>query len=224
MNSLVEKLVDSLTIVSDDSFHSQNELPTNLQEGYLCFLSICDGGYSKDHFFHFFGKRGPLLHNLLEWNRPEFWKRYYNLDDKTFIFAEDIFGTQFCFDIRGNRRVIKMLIPEGNKMSVCANTFEEFIEAEILNETTNSQVRKLAADYFKVCGKVFRPFTHIACKIPPSLGGSDTDLSNLELVKSSTNLKILGQVTSQVKQLLPGTRIQDVKIDYEKEEITLIPS
>jgi hypothetical protein len=208
--------------VSDNSIHTDQKLPDNLQEGYRYFLSLCDGGYTQDRFFHFFGKNGPRLHNLLEWNRNDHWKQYYNLDEKTFVFAEDVFGTQFCFDIRGNRRVVKMLIPDGAKLSLCANTFEEFLETEVLNNTTNLQVRQLAQRFFDSRKEIIRPFTHIACKIPLSLGGQDTDLSNLDIVQSSTNLKILGQITSQIKGLAPGTKIRDIRINYESEEITLI--
>jgi len=223
MRGLVEKLADSLDAVSDNSFRSDQKMPVNLQEGYRYFLSLCDGGYTADHFFHFFGQKGPQSHNLLDWNRPENWKQYYNLDDKTFIFAEDAFGTQFCFDVRGNRRVVKMLIPDGAKLSLCANTFEEFLETEVFGDTTNAEVRQHAKQFLNSRGKAFRPFMHIACKIPLSLGGNDADLSNLDFVQSSTNLKILGQVTSQVKKLTPGTKIKDVKIDYEKEKIILVP-
>jgi hypothetical protein len=223
MRELIEKLADSLVSVSDDSIHSEQKLPDNLQEGYRYFLSLCDGGYSEDRFFHFFGQKGPRLHNLLEWNRTDYWKQYYDLNDKAFVFAEDVFGTQFCFDIRGNRRVVKMLIPDGGKLSLCANTFEEFLETEVLSDTNNLQVRQLAKKFFSSRKEISRPFTHIACKIPLSLGGQDTDLSNLDIVQSSTNLKILGQITSQVKRLAPGTKIKDIKIDYESEKIILVP-
>lgn len=222
MREIIEKLADSLVAVSDDSIHPAQQLPDNLQDDYRYFLSLCDGGYSADRFFHFFGQRGPHLHNLVEWNRVGFWKRYFNLDDKTFVFAEDIFGTQFCFDVRGNRRVVKMLIPDGRAPSLCANTFVEFLEYEVLSDTDNSQIRQLARDFYANRGQAFRSFTHIACKIPPSLGGNDSDISNLETIQSSTNLKILGQIALQVKKLDPGTRIRDIRINYEKEEITLI--
>ena len=222
MRELIEKVADSLISVSDNSIHTDQKLPDNLQEGYRYFLSLCDGGYTQDRFFHFFGTNGPRLHNLLEWNRNDHWKQYYNLDEKTFVFAEDIFGTQFCFDIRGNRRVVKMLIPDGAKLSLCANTFEEFLETEVLNNTTNLQVRQLAESFSNSRKEIIRPFTHIACKIPLSLGGQDADLSNLDIVQSSTNMKILGQITSQIKNLAPGTKIRDIQINYESEKITLI--
>lgn len=223
MKEVVEKLAESLIAVSEDSFRSSQPLPGNLQDGYRYFLSLCDGGYTKSHFFHFFGQRGPREHNLLEWNQAELWKKYYGLDDKTFVFAEDILGTQFCFDIRGNRRVVKMLVPANGKTTLCANTFEEFVEHEVLGSTTNTQVRQLAETFFKAKGEAFRPFTHIGCKIPPALGGRDSDLNNLELIRASTNLKLLGQVAAQVKRLAPGTRIREVKVDRDKEEVTLVP-
>ena len=223
MREIVEQTAESLVSASDNSSRSDQQLPANLQDGYRYFLSLCDGGYTKDHFWHFFGQAGLASHSLVEWNRTELWKKYYGLDDKTFVFAEDVFGTQFCFDVRGNRRIVKMLIPDGAKISLCANTFEEFLELEVLGQTNNSQVRQLAQRFFRSSGQVFHPFTHISCKIPATLGGNDTDLNNLELVRSSTHLKMLGQIASQIKNLPPGTRIRDIRIDQEKEEITLVP-
>jgi hypothetical protein len=222
MKEIIEKLADSLIQVSDDSFQPSSVLPANLQDDYRYFLSLCDGGYTPDHFFHFFGQKGPRQHNLLAWNETELWKKYYGLDEKTFVFAEDILGTQFCFDIRGNRRAVKMLIP-GDDFTLCANTFEQFVATEVICESRNAEVRQLVKRFFETKGESFRPFTHIACKIPPALGGSDSDLDNLELTRASTNLKLIGQVTMQVKKLAPGTRIREVKVDRDKEEITLVP-
>src|SRR5687767_4055107 len=131
MSKLIEQVAESLVSVSDRSFCSEDQIPKNLQDNYRYFLSLCDGGYTGDRFFHFFGQKGPRAQNLLEWNRFDLWKNYYGLGSDTFAFAEDIFGTQFCFDLRGNRRVVKMLIPDGGKLSLCANTFDEFLEAEV---------------------------------------------------------------------------------------------
>jgi len=223
MKEIVEHFAELLVDVSDSSLCPAQKLPANLQDGYRYFLSLCDGGYTKANFFHFFGQGGPVSHNLSEWNQRELWKKYYGLDDMSFVFAEDVFGTQFCFDVRGNRRVVKMLIPDGGKISLCANTFEEFLEVEVLGETANSQVRQLAQRFFQLKGVTFHPFTHISCKIPSSLGGNDEDLDNLELIYASIHLKLLGQITSQIRNLPTGTRIKDIRIDHEKQEITLVP-
>jgi hypothetical protein len=213
MEEIVEKLAESLISVSDQSFHSSLSLPANLQDSYRYFLSLCDGGYTKDKFFHFFGQNGPREHNLLEWNQTELWKKLYELDDKTLVFAEDILGTQFCFDIRGNRRVVKMFLPGSGRFTLCANTFDEFVEHEVFGNSTNAQLRQLAESFFRTKGQAFHPFTHIGCKIPPALGGSDCNLDNLELTRASTNLEFLGRVAAQVKRLPQGTRILEVKVD-----------
>ena len=218
MSESVQKLVEALIGVSDDSVACAGPLPANLQESYRNFLSLCDGGYTADHFFHFFGLRGPREHNLLAWNETGLWKRYYDLDETTFVFAEDILGTQFCFDVRGNRRVVKMFRPSSGRLSLCANTFEEFVEDEVLRRTADAQIRELAENFFRAKQETFRPFTHIACKVPPALGGSDSDLNNLELIAASTNLSFLGQVASQVKHLEPGTRIGEIRMVRDKGE------
>ncbi len=223
MKEIVEKLAGLLTIVSDDSFSIQQTLPHNVQDAYRYFLSLCDGGYTEDRLFHFFGQRGPREHNLVAWNQWDLWKKYFGLDDRSFVFAEDILGTQFYFDIRGNRRIVKMMVPASGKSSLCANTFEEFVKSGVLDNTANREVLQLVSRFFRTKGEAFRPFTHIACQIPPALGGSDTDVDNLKLTRGSTNLKLLGQVTAQVKNLAPGTRIREVKMDPDKERITLIP-
>jgi SMI1-KNR4 cell-wall len=223
MNEVIETLAKSLASVSDNSMNCAQALPNNLQASYRYFLSMCDGGYTGDRFFHFFGVGGPREQNLLEWNQTDLWKKYYDLDEKSFVFAEDILGSQFHFDIRGNRRVVKILVPNSGKIMLCANTFEEFVKYEILGSTTNAEVRRLAQSFFEKKSESFRPFTHISCRIPPLLGGRDSDLDNLQLARASTNLKLVGQVAKQVKSLAPGTRIREVKVDLEKEEIVLVP-
>lgn len=222
MKDAIEELANSLIPVSEDTISTKDALPPNLQSSYLRFLSLCDGGYTSDHFFHFFGQKGPREHNLIEWNQANLWKKYFGLDSSLFVFAEDVLGTQFCFDLRGNRRIVKMFIPGNGNCTLCANTFEEFAEQQVLLDSTESRARKFATDYFLTGSAAFRPFTHISCKIPSVLGGDATDFNNLELGRSSTNLKILGQVITQVKKLLPGTRISQVKVDWENEEILLV--
>jgi hypothetical protein len=222
MSTLVEDLSESLDVINVGPSEPARPVPANLQSSYQYFLTLNDGGYTKDKFFHFFGRRGPAEHNAFDWNEPHLWKTYYGVGREVFCFAEDIFGTQFCFDIRGNRKVVKMLIPDGGKMTLCANTFEEFLETEVLSAESNAKVRDVARRFLSQANVIFQPFTHIGCHIPPSLGGDDTDLGNLCLVRSLANLKILGQITQQVKELPAGTAIRDVKIDYDKEQITLI--
>lgn len=221
MNKCIEELAESMCKVDDES-KLGSTLPANLQDSYCYFLQLSDGGYNNDRFFHFFGKNGPQNHNLTEWNRTTLWKKYYELSDDKFVFCEDIFGTQFYFDLRGNRRVVKMLIPTNGKVTLCANSFEEFVTDEVLSDLTNREVRQFATKFFENARQKFRPFAHIACKIPTVLGGSDSDVNNLHLVDSSTNLRLLGQVIQQVKGLPAGTRINEIKIDEASQTVSLI--
>ena len=222
MNEVTRKVAESLRPLLVENSGARAQLPSNLQETYRRFITFCDGGYTNDSFFHFFGKHGPPAHNLTSWNEPGFWKHYFGLDETVFVFAEDIFGTQFCFDVRGTRRVVKMFIPDGGKTSLCANTFEEFLEREILSDRTNNEVRELASRFFNVSGERFRPLMHISCKIPRILGGIDTDLNNLQLIDAVVDLKILGQITMQVRALPPGTKIRDIRVNNQNMEVKLI--
>ena len=176
MSEIVERVADLMAPVGSGIVVPTEALPSNLQKSYWYLLSLCDGG-TVNCFFHFFGRMGPSEHNLLDWNRPPLWKHHYNLGEQSFVFAEDIWGTQFYFDIRGNRRVVKMLIPDGGRTTVCANTFEEFLENEVLSTGFNKRPRFLAERFFHERHVAFRPFTHISCKVPGMLGGSDEDLA-----------------------------------------------
>lgn len=184
---------------------------TNVPDSYRRFFALCNGGYSEDWFFHFFGSSGPREHSLYEWNRTDLWKHYFSLDEMAMIFAENVFGTQFYFDVRGNRKVVKMLSPESGRTDLCANSFEDFLEGEVFGFEFNSEARKLAKRFFET--NQTREFTHISQKIPTLLGGRANDLDNLELADSLLNLTLLGQIVAQVRHLPSGTRIGHVRVD-----------
>jgi len=215
MSNLIEQLSESLMRSEGTSSDKRHLSQRNLQDRYLYFLSLCNGGYAKDGFFHFFGTVGPTRHELVAWNQPDSWKAHFGLDDQWFVFAEDIFGTQFFFDVRGTRRAVKMLIPDNGSVSLCANSFEDFVEDEIFGEDAGGRARHLARQFFQEKGLMFRPFAHIACKIPILLGGKQV-LENLEFEDSLTNLSILGQVYGQGKDLPPGTPIENIHIDRRR--------
>jgi hypothetical protein len=221
MTEIIQQLA-AIVESMDGPQEGLDRLPPNLQPSYCEFLSKNGGGYTKDHFFHFFGLGEHADHNLCQWNRVDYWKHLYGFDATMFVFAEDIFGTQFYFDIRANRRVIKMLMPASGKTSLCANTFEDFITSEVMTDESNLPVRSIADQFFHETGVPFRPFAHISCKIPICLGGRDANIGNLELVRSSAHLKILGQLLREIKGLPPGTSVKSVQADYEKEELKLV--
>jgi hypothetical protein len=222
MNELVEHLATSLVGVKDGVSLRPVAIPLKLCENYRHFLSLSNGGYTPDNFFHFFGTDGVLGHNVFLWNDVNQWKHYYRLNDDSYIFCEDIFGSQYAFDIRGNRRVVKVLVPDGGRIRLCANTFEEFLRDIVMDDALNRELRELARSFFDYSGETFRAFSHITCILPSSIGGNDRDLSNLVLVDSAANMSILGQLTDALRDVPPGTRFRDVRIDYARNVITLV--
>jgi hypothetical protein len=214
MSELIEQLADVLAPVSEKGDRSDASLlPNKLPHSYRYFLSICDGGYTRDRFLHFFGLRGDPRHNVIEWNNVDKWKRYFSLDENSFVFAENLFGSQFFFDIRGNRKVVKMLLPSTGQATLYTDSFDDFVGEEGLSVTFSHDTRSLAQEFFSKKSLEATPFTHISCKRPVLLGGSELDLGNLEIADSLTNLVITGQIVDHVKKMPMGTRIDSIRVE-----------
>ena len=211
MTNSIEKLATSMETFGVVPLERRQLDQRNLQASFLYWLALTNGGYTSDSFFHFFGTTGPREHNILDWNSSELWKKYYSLDETSFVFAEDIFGTQFYFDVRGNRRVVKMLDPDDGSTTLCANTFEDFVESLVFGNEFNIDRKRLASAFYRECHVRFEPFTHISFKNPIVFGGSSSELSNLELIESVDNLMFLGQIVRQTKDLPAGTRIDRIR-------------
>jgi hypothetical protein len=210
MADLVESIAASLTPVAAGEETVASELPVTIQESYRRFISICDGGYSADEMFHFFGRTGPDQHRLDYWNTLEPWRRHFSfaLSEQWWVFAEDVFGHQFCFSLSGRREVIKMLSPWTGTFTLAANDFLGFLQDVVTGDVPDQE---LAAAFFRSRG-VWRPFSHLSHRIPIVLGG-EHDLENLELVDSVANLSFYGQLLTQIRHLPAGTVIRDVRID-----------
>lgn len=210
MNDLITTLVGELIDIPGIASKPEDARLPNLQKDYTRFLSLCNGGYTRNHFFHFFGRQGVQSHNLFDWNRVDVWKTNYSLDSNCFVFAENIFGFQYFFDTRADRKVVKMLDLDTGKINLCANTFEDFVEDEVFSDDFNSEDRDLAEQFIDEKAIQFKPFTHIACKKPVLLGGKNRDIENLELVDSLINLSVTGQLVRQLRDLPPGTPINKI--------------
>jgi hypothetical protein len=215
-------------------------LPKNLDETFVEFLSRCNGGYTSDGFFHLFGCSGGRGHNIFEWNNSDLWKKYYGLDDNFFAFAEDIFGDQYGFDLKkpsysngaradgrldfsaseGEEGNIKILFVDTGKLIPAAPSFEDFIEICVLDP--DEDLRGLHRAFVETTRSPVPVRCHIAYRHPLVLGGSETDLDNLELSDSASHLRLLGQIVTQTRLLPRGTRIKDVLVDKEKGEVKLL--
>jgi hypothetical protein len=217
----VVRLAGLLKPIGEGGPGADSECLRDLQESYRQFLSISTGGYTTDDFYHFFGLTGGHGHNVLSWNDVGCWKRYFGLDQTFFVFAENIFGDQFGFDLTRRRKVVKILSSTTGDVANVPFSFESFVQSMVL-EGRDAKLAATVQEYFAMSGEVYRPFHHLSHNIPPCLGGVLFDIRNLSLIDSLTNLTFTGQLLTQVKQLKPGTRIAKVEIDRTTHTVRLI--
>jgi len=203
--------------------HSVDDLPSDLPEDYITLLASCNGGYTYDDFFHFFGLIGPIQHNIIEWNRNKLWKDFYHLDDSCFVFVEDMFGGQYFFKRGLRKNAIYMLVPDDGKEYFIADYFENFLKDIIADSNAMyAEEKAMVKAFLAIPGKERRHFCHLSYKTPIILGGNQGDIANLEQLDSLVNLSILGQLICALKNVKPGTSIKDVEIDYANKEVRLI--
>lgn len=189
---------------------------------YAKLLSLGNGGYTPDALYHFFGRSGPPVHNIVDWNRRDLWKGYYGMEDNQLVFAEDVVGNQFFVTLGSRRPVVKALWNEEGNVTTVAEDLGDFISGMVTCSEFNATTRELFDRFLVASGKKYTPFHHLSHKKPPCLGGADEDINNLELTDSISNMRFYGQVTAQVKALSEGTRIKDIVIDRQAGTVRLI--
>jgi hypothetical protein len=221
MNLRIEHLANSLICPVSDA-PNPARLPEGIDPDLVALLSCCNGGYTAGFLFHIFGTSGPVEHDIIAWNTPDLWKAEFGLDDRCFVFAENILGMQYYLHQTQRRRVVRTFNPEDGTSVFCASSFDQFITTVLGNEENirlNSELR----DRFNAHEGVTYPvFHHLSSKIPSCLGGVEEDLDNMEYSRSTDNLKFLGQVLSQVKLLPEGAVVREVRYDEATQSIRLI--
>ena len=187
-DKLINELIAQLKYPIDSDSESSSSIPEGIEETYVRFSDASNGGYTNDRYIHVFGRSGPTGHNVFGWNDPDLWKKYYDLDEKIFCFAEDLFGNQYCFDLHERPGTVKMLWVDDGDLIFCSPSFEDFIEDSVLKDEGSAQMRDLSRRYFEESGVRYEPFHHLSNKHQLLLGVSDTDLGNLELSKSVVHI------------------------------------
>lgn len=119
-DKLINELIAQLTYPIDSDLESSSSIPVGMEETYVRFSDVSNGGYTNDRYIHLFGRSGPPGHDVFGWNAPDLWKKYYGLDENVFCFAEDLFGNQYCFDLRERRGTIKMLWVDDGDLIFCS--------------------------------------------------------------------------------------------------------
>lgn len=189
-------------------------------ESYRYFASRCNGGYTPNNFYHFFGRSEDPRHDIVAWNDPNSWKSEFGLGDDFIVFAEDIFGNQY--GIRSYRRGprIRLLSIITGELSFAPEYFDDFVDLAVLNEEDKETV--LLARRF-LSAVPYKEYHHLSFAVPPCLGGAVDQVENLELIDSRVNLSMTGQLLAGLRQWPPGTRIRDVRLDRENGAVALIP-
>ena len=99
----------SVSSIGDRRPEDSTEWAKKLDPDYHLFLELCDGGYTADSLYHFFGLCGRDGHDVRSWNRADLWKANYGMGNEHFVFAEDVVGNQYSFYVTPRRKVIKVL-------------------------------------------------------------------------------------------------------------------
>jgi hypothetical protein len=219
----VAQFAGSLSPVkADGSSDMMATLPDGVGDDYVRFLSLCNGGFTQDRMFHFFGSSGITEHNILRWNEPALWKRYFGLGDDFFVVAEDCLGNQFGYTLGKRRKVIKILNLDSAQLTLAAADFASFVRCNVGENPMRHQLTDLIKRLESRDGVAFGAFQHVSSRIPACLGGDDSDLSNLEFSYSLDNLLFMGQVLDQVRHLPEGTKIRRVDFDRDTKTLKLV--
>jgi hypothetical protein len=222
MHDKIRKLASSLVAVVPPQVGPPSTLPDGLGVDYIEFVTTTNGGYTSDNLFHFFGVTGPREHDVLHWNRPKTWKKAFGLDERCFVFAEDVLGNQYYFHLGTRRKAAKVFCIDDGTSLPCADDFSGFIDNVVNSHEVTAAPGQLLADFLKFSHLQYMPFNHLSSNIPARLGGDDTDLENLEFTNSITHLNFMGQLVTQLKNIPEGTVIKDVIFDRETMELKLI--
>jgi hypothetical protein len=203
--------------------YSIDDLPIDLPEDYKRLFVTCNGGNTSDDYFHFFGLCGQIRHNVIEWNEVELWKRFYGLDDASFVFVEDIFGGQYFFKRGRRKNAIYLLDPDDGKTYFMADNFKNFVQ-DVIEDSDDvfAEEKTIAKAFFSIPENERKCLHHLSYEIPIILGGRQGDIGNLALCDSLANITILGQINAQCKSIPPGTVIKDVEIDFQKLSVKLV--
>jgi hypothetical protein len=220
---MIDELIENLT-----TFENSGKLPIDLEldnfdENLGYFWTRCNGGYTKDNYFHFLGFGPQPANNVVLWNSQLFWKQNYPKAQNFFFFAEDVFGNQFGYEADNPTGEIFLFWVDDGRVESFAKNLEEFIEFTVFDSDIFGKMRALSEAFYGYVGSRVQPLHHISYKKPIILGGSADDIGNLEFSQSISHLKFLGQVVTQASRLPKGTKIKDVIINAETEEIILVP-
>jgi len=140
--------------------------------------------------------------DLKRWNEATLWKDAYgDLAEGCWLFAEDMFGGQFC--IKGG--LVHIFDPETGSLEPLANTLGDWA-AKILSEHDVLCGTHLAQRWQEKHGAL-PPGKRLAPTIPFFTGG-EFDLTNLYVADSVEAMRFRGHLATQIRDLPDGATIK----------------
>lgn len=153
-----------------------------------------NGFYAFDRALHVFSDLGaPAEPGLIAWNSPESWRRdYEGLADHLVCFAEDIFGSQFCFAGHG----IHIFEPETGETVKIAGDLEEWA-SRVLSARDMLTGSSLAHLWRAKHGEI-PPNIRLMPKTPFVSGGR-YEISNLHPVDAARSMKLRAKIAQLLR-------------------------
>lgn len=185
------------------------EIGFEVDDEYLEFASVSNGGFIGNRYFHLFGSSGEVGHDIRDWNAADGWKSHFDHLPEFWVIAEDFLGNQYGYrKVKNGSRLCLLCVLTG-EVSRCPDTFSDFIEYMLLDPPY--PLSPLFDTWTDTHGQ-FPMDSHLSWIVHPLLGGPQDDLQNLELTGRLPHMQLTGQLLSQIRKLPPGTVIRDVQV------------
>ncbi len=165
-------------------------------------LEAKNGFYALEAALHVLSDLGGTVEKgLFEWNSENLWRKdYKGMADDAVFFAEDVFGTQFCFREDG----VATFDPETGAFEVIAADVEDWAQ-KILNEYDLWTGHRVAHEWQVNHGPI--PAGARLVPITPFVLGGEYSVANLHVIDAVKGMKYRASIAVQIRDLPDGTPI-----------------
>jgi hypothetical protein len=184
----------------DDTLISGAELE---ESGLIRLLCCKNGFYAFEGALHVMSSSSAIReYGLAKWNSHNLWRAdYQGLADRSFFFAEDVFGSQFCL----HNGAVMSFDPETGERELIASNVDEWAQ-RILDDYDLLTGHQLAHEWQVQHGAI--PVGHrLIPKVPFVLGGGFV-VENLFPLESAKAMRSRANLAVQIKTLPDGTEVE----------------
>jgi len=153
--------------------------------------------------------------SLFEWNSDKDWRSDWSQwRDRLIVFAYDWNGSQFGFDParKGNGELlVSILEPDSGELLQTPHSFAEFLAHSATDEADAALSLSFYKEWLEQGGERPKPGMCAGSKVPLFLNGSDT-VDNLSMQNLAVYVSLCGQMYTESRKHLPGTRFSGARI------------